>query len=155
MKRGYLLLHKYETLSFPSLHIYFSIWHWVQIIPLCYCPLRYPGKCGKYPHKYVHNKHLDNCFYSNTFWMSFRKLNQLKIKYVYFLCSNKTATKINYKFDILTRKTAFLVTQQTSLYDNHMIINWKCGLFSSKYIFLCVESFFVIFYESTFIDMMV
>ena len=25
----------------------------------------------------------------------------------------------------------------TSLYENHMIINWKCDLFSSKYTFLC------------------
>ena len=30
--------------------------------------------------------------------------------------------------------TAALVTQRTSLYENHMIINWKCDLFSSKYI---------------------
>ena len=27
-------------------HIYFNNWHWVQIVPLCYCPLRNPGKCG-------------------------------------------------------------------------------------------------------------
>ena len=55
----------------------------------------------------------------------------------YFLCSNRTATKIKYKFDILTRMTDVLVTQRTSLYENHMCIYWKCDLFSSKYIFLC------------------
>ena len=49
----------------------------------------------------------------------------------------KTAHYRNRCFDILTRMTAVLVTQLTSLYENHMIINWKYDHFSSKYIFLC------------------
>ena len=59
----------------------------------------------------------------------------------YFLCSNRTATKIKYKFNILTRMTAVLVTQRTSLYENHMIINLKCDIFSSIkiYLSLCLK----------------
>ena len=69
--------------------------------------------------------------------MSLRKSTNCISSMFYFLYSNRTATKIKYKFDIITRMTAVLVTQRTSLYENHMIINWKCDLFSSKYIFLC------------------
>ena len=73
--------------------------------------------------------------------MSLRNLNQLYIKYFfYFLCCNGTAAKIKYKFDILTRMTAVLVTQRTLLYENHMIINWKRDLFSSKYIFFVLKA---------------
>ena len=119
-------------------HIYFNIWHWVQIIPLCHCPLRYPGKCGKYPHKYVENKHLNNCFFvAIPFECLWETSTNCISSMFYFVCSNITATKIKYKFDILTRMTAVLVTQRTSLYENNTIIYWKCDLFSFKYIFLC------------------
>ena len=121
-----------------TVHICFNIWHGVQIIPLCYCPLRYPGKCGNYPHKYVQNKHLNNCFFIAIHFECLCETSTNCISSMfYLLCSNRIATKIKYKIDILTRMTAVLVTQRTSLYENHMSINWKCDLFSSKYMFLC------------------
>ena len=52
--------------------------------------------------------------------MSLGNLNRLYFKDVFFyVFSNRTATKIKYKFDILTKMTAVLVTQRTSLYENH------------------------------------
>ena len=69
-------------------------------------------------------------FFKCHYIVSWARINCISSMFYFFifdiqLILARTATKIKYEFDILTRMTAVLVTQRTSLYENHMIINWK------------------------------